>query len=301
MPYVRRKKKIHQDGGDQFHVYDAAILRELNNINDHWKIAVRQPDGAYYDPNLILVTKEFGKVGHDRIQTGGRQIPNLMEVALGLYGLQEEVDSTQIETLSFDIDRHDDDTVIIYITPTDCKLFEEDDSMSISVEAETETSVRSRIRRRGHLIKIPSLDRHRQLIRRKRKGYQVPAEKHTDKHLMIVDRLRQQLESNGLQAKGSYQDIDVYTQYQNKDFFFEIKTGGNINKKARNAIGQLLEYEYLYKDVMPDPKLCIVIDTEPDEALIGFLEYLEISLCWNTASGFNCAPYCCEDLSFLTT
>lgn len=295
MPWVRRKVKINEDGGDQFHVYDAAILRDLAQVSTRWRLHVKQPDETYVDSELRLVTKEEGLVKHDRVQTGGRHIPNLIDLALKLYGVKGIGVPSKVSRVYFDVDDVDTTSFMIRLTPTAYELGTNTFRLPKITRRKRQPAKR-KSRRQPQLSNLPPSVQRRQQSRR---GYTVLAEKREIRHDEVLEQLRLRLLDKGLPAKGSMRDVDCYTHYQHHDYFFEVKTGRAIENKARDAIGQLLQYKFLYRHRFSDPYLCVVLDKKPKDNLIAFLEFIDVLVCWTTESGLDCPSYCRSALGFL--
>lgn len=63
----------------------------------------------------------------------------------------------------------------------------------------------------------------------------------------------------------------------------------NPRYAIRHAVGQLHEYRYFLKH--PGAKLCVLLEKEPDDALIAYVENeLELMVAWVSDGVLSCGP-----------
>jgi hypothetical protein len=91
--------------------------------------------------------------------------------------------------------------------------------------------------------------------------------------------------------------VDLLVQADSVSIIFEMKACGptGIGRPVRQAIYQLLEYRYLYRDKLTaDVRLCVVAERRPrggDDWLVGYMEHLGIGIVWRNAGdeGLGCS------------
>jgi hypothetical protein len=93
--------------------------------------------------------------------------------------------------------------------------------------------------------------------------------------------------------------IDLVATLGTTSILFEMKscTDTGIKSQVRRAVGQLLEYRYLYqKKLCKDVRLCVVVERRPRKSaqwLMGYLTHLGIGLIWKNDrdEGLNCTDF----------
>jgi hypothetical protein len=93
--------------------------------------------------------------------------------------------------------------------------------------------------------------------------------------------------------------IDLLIQDSLVSFVFEMKVCDitDIGSHLRHAIYQLLEYRYLYRNVLrSEVRLCVVSDRRPrggSEWIMGYLDHIRIGIIWRNDgdSGFSCSDF----------
>jgi hypothetical protein len=104
-------------------------------------------------------------------------------------------------------------------------------------------------------------------------------------------------DEHGLRVVQEKQQIDATFEVGNLNFLIEFKIAyqGNTKKAIREALGQILEYNYYPPRVCHDHWLLILNSTPSDEdrQYLGFLKealHFPLSLGWRTMPGFSFDP-----------
>lgn len=113
---------------------------------------------------------------------------------------------------------------------------------------------------------------------------------HRAAHHSIEKLLVDALKAVGLNPKTTV-NIDVYFTVSSCSFIAEIKSchARNIHSQTRRGVSQLLEYEYLYSDVVGRPVTkMLVLEMQPVGGkawLVNYLADLDIFVCWRSPDG----------------
>src|SRR5712671_1931647 len=112
------------------------------------------------------------------------------------------------------------------------------------------------------------------------------ARERADKQHWILEKAIVDLCSASGIAPLTNRHIDVLGNSGNVSIIFEMKSCSplNVARPLRQAVWQLLEYRYLYRNVLkPEVRLCAVIERRPRgtyQWMIGFLEHLGVGIIW---------------------
>jgi hypothetical protein len=126
----------------------------------------------------------------------------------------------------------------------------------------------------------------------------VEAERRSPGHFLLEKAIADLCAANGLTPLTN-KHIDLLVQGDLVSVVFEVKTCGltDIGSRVRLATYQLLEYRYLYRDVLrSEVRLCVVSDHRPRGGsgwLMGYLDYLRIGVIWRNEhdDGLGCSDF----------
>jgi hypothetical protein len=119
------------------------------------------------------------------------------------------------------------------------------------------------------------------------------------KHVALSNQFTAWLQNTrGIRATQEFQRIDARFEIGGKRFLVEFKVAylGDTKRAIREALGQILEYNYYPPRVSHDHWL-LVLDTAPrdeDRAFLGLLRggfSLPLSLGWSTSGSFDFEPH----------
>jgi hypothetical protein len=126
----------------------------------------------------------------------------------------------------------------------------------------------------------------------------VEAERCSPWHFLLEKAIADLCGANGLTPLTN-RHIDLLVQGDLVSVVFEAKTCGlaDVGSRVRLATYQLIEYRYLYRDVLrPEVRLCVVSDRRPRGGsgwLMGYLDYLRIGIIWRNEQddGLGCSDF----------
>lgn len=119
-------------------------------------------------------------------------------------------------------------------------------------------------------------------------------ERATNEHETTVNQIVSLLENNGFNSFENVDGYDLFTPIsEHEGYLFEVKSvhRSNYKKQIREAVAQLLEYRYTYRDELTENVLpVIVLNRDPSEFIDDWIyEYLEsergILLMWIDSDG----------------
>lgn len=156
---------------------------------------------------------------------------------------------------------------------------------------ETDQDLLDFVRRRLRGLKVATTEtKQRDLVKRFRKlvAYErnwEAQERASKGHRRIVTLLMSQIRQHGIVPQAS--DIDLLARTRKGTFIFEVKTihAKNYIKQTRNAIGQLLDYEYFEVKRRLDSRRRqvtrgVVYDRKPPQDIIDFLRTYDFQVYW---------------------
>lgn len=120
----------------------------------------------------------------------------------------------------------------------------------------------------------------------------------TPRHNLLSNQFRKWLErEHSIKATQEKAQVDVRFSRGNIEVLAELKVceGGSTRHAIREALGQLLEYNF-YPERKPTKEWLIVLDTEPDDSDRSYVKMLRdrlrlpLYLAWRSEAGFAFSP-----------
>jgi len=127
----------------------------------------------------------------------------------------------------------------------------------------------------------------------------VSSERSSYRHWVLEKAIVDLCVSNGITPLTN-NDIDLLVQSNSTSIIFEVKfcPVGKVGTQMRNAISQLLEYRFLYRErLRADVRLCVVSERRPSNRvgwMLSYLESLGIGIIWKDEQGGGLA---CSDFT----
>lgn len=142
------------------------------------------------------------------------------------------------------------------------------------------------------------ISRNRRPNKHKRAVDPITAEREDHKHCVLEQLIFELCQEQGV-ACLTNRHIDLLARFGHTSILFEVKSGTKrrVEMETRLAVTQLLEYRYLYREIVgSDVRLCVVAGERlPPQYtwIIGYLTDLRIGLIWknNENDCLNCSDF----------